>query len=235
MDLQGTEKRRSPKNMVEIVFCIDKSHSMKAYIQGLIDNIENFIEGMKKNTYQSEINLRVGFVAYDSNEFIIKSLTDNIEGFKKALKSVTTGGNEFTLPAIDACLDLSWDMNEKWHRVVIVFTDEPISHGKHPDFQKSKLLELTSKITDTSVALFFIITQNAHCREYRDITNNVGGHYQIVENFNNIDYNEFFHEIGRTVSSVTVNLQMVKNDKNVRKDLYEVAGKGVKIIYLEEK
>ncbi len=215
------KKKKSSKNCVDIMFCIDKSWSMTSCIDGLKDNIKEFVKGLEIGNNQQSIDFRIGFLAYNSHEFTIKDFTNNTDEFVEKLNTISVSGDEMTMPAIDWSLDTEW-REEKVHKVVIILTDEKLYTGVRVDLQKSKMKELEQKVINTGIQIFFIVTKSANCNDYRDFTNNVGGFYEITESFDNLKYSEFFNEIGKSVSSSLHDLQSVKANIDVKKDLYEL-------------
>jgi len=206
---------------VDIVFCLDASGSMTPCIEGVKDHIRQFVEGLKTNPSFTQIDWRLGIVAHDSDRFYVLDFTTDLTRFQEALTQITPGGDEFTLPALDWSLDFPW--RERVHRVVILFTDEPLETGHDPSRQQSHFDELIQKIQDLRAMVYFV---GPSCEEYEHIGKIARCYFEPIEeheDFYQTDFQKVLERIGRTVSgSLTPQGQSVT--KTIQHDLYGIKG-----------
>lgn len=209
--LQNKPKRKE-RGIADIVFCIDASFSMKSCIEGVKNNIMEFVQGLQE-TPNRTIDYRIAILAHDWKVFRILDFTEDIDRFSNALDKVVPKWEEFTLPAIDWSLDFNW--REKCHKFIIIFTDEKLEHNHDPDFQKSKFKELIEKIKKLYIPLWIIAPE---CEEYKYLSQTRKSEYIKInrKNYVNIDFRELLHQIGATISSTTGDLQ---ESEPVKKDI----------------
>jgi len=215
-------KERKGKGVADIVFCIDASGSMEPCIEGVKKHIQKLLDGILSNPQLSYLDWRLGIVAHDSTNFFILDFTNNLSRFKEALKKITSGGNEFTLPALDWCLDFNWRDNA--HKIIILFTDEPLEGGEEPEFQRSKIKELFEKIITLKAMVYFV---GPDCPEYRDIQKLPKCIFEPIEehsDFFNIEFDKVMERIGKTLSGSIVYSQQAEKHK-VNNDIYNIKDK----------
>jgi hypothetical protein len=213
---QGGNERKQ-KGIADIVFCIDASGSMSSVIEGLKQNIENFVDNLDTNQQISSLDLRLGILAHDQDTFYKLNLTNSISDFKGALRKIETGADEFTLPALDWALDFPW---RKATRIVVAFTDEPLRGGHDVALQKSKIEELMKKIGQLRVCLFFV---GMECSEYKQIieyTPKADGILVTDDRiFSSYEFKGLLATMGKTLSK-SLNQQNISTE--VLKDIYNV-------------
>ena len=214
-------KERKGRGIADIVFCIDASGSMEPCIEGVKEHIEKFIDGVSSNP-QISVDWRLGILAHDSEKFYILDFTNDIFRFKNALKKIKTGGQEFTLPALDWSLDFPW--RENAHKIIVLFTDEPLEDGEDPDFQRSKMKDLYEKIVSLQCMVYFV---GPECPEYREIEKlprcifeSISGH----SDFYKVGFDEVLERIGKSLSASIHPLQQPVS-ASVSKDIYRIKGK----------
>jgi len=135
------QQKRKVKGIADIVFCIDVSGSMKPCIDGLLDNLDKFVEDIENNPNRpvewrarvvsfSDIDEDPSDVALDNT----KPFTDDLNEIKKQISSLAPivyrglGGDEpeSSLDALYvAAENTDWRSLEKAHRFIILFTDAP--------------------------------------------------------------------------------------------------------------
>ncbi|MBI5409174.1 MAG: VWA domain-containing protein [Nitrospirae bacterium] len=212
-------KQQKIKGVADIVFCVDASGSMSPCIDGLKDHIASFLEGISSNKNLESVDWRLGFLAHDSETFYVKEFVNDINDFKTALKGVTTGGDEFTLPALDWCVDFPWRENSQ--RVVVLFTDETLETGADPGRQRSRLRELTEKIMGLRVMVYFV---GPDCPEYKSIADLPRCYFNPVDahsGFFKTGFEKVLERIGKTLSGSLTPGQTPS--ASFRKDIYNVA------------
>jgi hypothetical protein len=221
----GTKKI---KGKADIVFVLDRSWSMHDCIDGIKNNINSFIDSLGSNPMVSNVQWRIGFVAYDHKEFIILNFTPDKTKFADALKNVIGRGNELTLPAIDVALDFPWELDAQ--RIVILFTDEVFKKGAYVEKQIKNSEELKKKILDLRIKIYYY---GKDCPDYKKLFLNLPGSLYSGVNLhakkNSIDYSEVLMRMGKTISDTLTT--RAEKSKEVKKDLYDI-NKLVKMIYL---
>ncbi len=215
-------KEKKIKGVADIVFCIDASGSMSPCIEGVKEHIKKFIDGVSSNPQLSFVDWRLGIIAHDCTRFYIMDFVSDINRFKEALGKIKAGGNEFTLPALDWSLDFPW--REKAHRIVVLFTDEPLEGGYEPEFQRSKMKELCEKIVSLKCMIYFV---GPSCPEYIEICNlpkcvfeEISGH----EDFYKKGFDKVLERIGKTLSYTILSSQQPVSMK-IEKDIYKIKEK----------
>ncbi len=121
---QSANNQSSRASLADIVFLIDSSGSMKECYEGLKTHIGDFATGLESNP-AARIDYRLGILSAGRMLFQKKGFSSNQGEFTRALDKMTcSGGDELTLPALDWALDFEW--RHGVHKVVILFTDEPV-------------------------------------------------------------------------------------------------------------
>jgi len=216
------QKERKLKGIADIVFCIDASGSMEPCIEGVKNHIEKFLDGVSSNPQLSYVNWRLGIVAHDSEHFYIMDFTDDISRFKNALRKIEPGGNEFTFPALDWCLDFPWRDNS--HKIIVLFTDEPLETGEDPDFQRSKMKELFDKITALRCMVYFVGPSCPEYEEFNKLPRCLFEEIKQHEDFYKVGFDKVLERIGKTISDSILSFQQ-PHKTNITKDIYNINGK----------
>jgi len=216
--VQQSQQRRL-KGIADIVFVLDRSGSMEPCIQAVRDHIMEFVGALGSDQRIASVDWRLGFVAFDDSEFYVQDFTKEVERFRSALMGFSTGGSEFTLPALDVALDFPW--RDDAQRVLILFTDEPLSGGSMIDYQLSKFQDLMAKIVNLSVKLYYYGEDCPHYTEFQKLP---GSYVQVVDLHSRTmgvsDFAKALEQIGRTISTSLT--KRTERMKNVQKDLYNV-------------
>lgn len=208
----------------DIVFCIDASDSMIPCIEGVKNNIKNFVEKIK--TYsEAQIEVRLGFIAHNSDHetitFYIKEFTSDPEDFKNCLSKLTTQSSEANMPALDWALDFPWERNA--HKFVILFTDEPIDGGWEPELSRSKIPELKQKIDDLGVTFFLASLQGPEYADYGQFVDGdrcFGVWLSDYHEYEGATFQKLLEKLGKTVGIKSMG--QVAMQKPMKKDIYGV-------------
>jgi hypothetical protein len=169
------------------------------------------------------IDLRLGLVSHytdggDRRGVRAWDFTSSVYDFKQSLQvcdKLPAAADEFGLPALDRALDFPWRPVSR--RFVVAFTDEPVSGGHEPGFQRSCLQELGTKFGQLCVNGYLI---GPECLDYGAL-----GHFprmiRVVlphEGLASYDFGRFLSDLGRTVS------QSAEQEvgATVRKNLYNL-------------
>lgn len=210
------------RNCADIVFCIDASGSMRPCIEGVQNNIEKLLEGLK-NDGMINWDVRYDFLAFHQNDegvqwflsingdpidLIYKEknssafFTKDIRKFRDALKNnIEVEGEEMQLVALDIAMDFPWRNSGDCHRVVVLMTDEAVETGVFVEEQKKQIDNLIEKAQDKRIKLFIIAPESEafyklseldRC-EYTDIECDRDG-------LRTVDFSKLLQTIGKSVS-----------------------------------
>lgn len=226
--VQTLIKSKKVKEMArtDIVFCIDLSGSMTPCIEGVKENIHNFIDNIE-NDPDIKIDWRLGILGHSADDnrlyFRKKDFTDQISMYQSVINRINNdvkGWNESNMQALDWSLDFDWRSGS--HKFVILFTDEDIDGGWNPSLSHSLLSELITKIGDLGISVFAVTVGSENYSEYRKIgATDKCSHISISGNdFGNVEFDELLVKLGKSVSSSSRGL--VSKQKIVKKDIYEV-------------
>lgn len=223
-----TQSQVNPQMMgadikADIIFIIDSSGSMLPCFDGVKKHIQVFVQELTTGA-NTPIDYRLGILSAGYFSFLKKDFTENIEDFRTAIgRMKAEWGNEFTLPALDFAMD--YDFRQQTHKVIILFSDEPVRGGAQVKFQLSKLDELIEKATMIHVK-FFIFAPD--CPSLKQIANLVPGSsftdIRRHEEFFTSNFSEVLKKIGKTVSSSCGSFVPDQLDETdlVEKDLYRL-------------
>jgi len=216
-------KKVKQRTKTDIVFCIDISGSMGSCINGVKNNIEEFVDRVQGDT-DVIIDWRLGIIGHDAwdNVFFKRlNFTNNTSVFKRVLQKLETGSNEANLQALDWSLDFPWRNDA--HKFVIFFTDESVDGGWQPALSRSKLDELMNKIQDLGVSVHIISFSGPDFQDYRKISTIDKCHYiEINEynDFNGVGFDKLMEKLGKSVSSGSRGI--VSKQKIVKKNIYNI-------------
>lgn len=219
---------KKAKAVVDIVFCIDASGSMRPCLEGVKEHVNKFLDGIASNQQLSAVDWRLGLVAHDSKRFYLLDFTNELNKFRSSLQKVQAGGNEFTFPALDWSLDFPWRNNA--HRIVVLFTDEPLEGGYDPDFQRSQKNRLFKKIQDLRIMVYFV---GPECPEYKEVNQLPRCSFEPIRehtDFFKVGFEKVLERIGRTISGSIISRQQM-NIGNPPKDIYGIKN-SIRIIKL---
>jgi hypothetical protein len=211
------------KGVADIVFCIDKSGSMQACLDGVKNHINTFVQSLQTANPNIKIDWRIGFLAYQSDEFLQLDFTTDINSFITNMNEIPgAGGDEFTPGAIDyACSGFSWRSDA--NTFLIVFTDEPLEGGgstRYPDGGAAQWPDLLNKIMQYKFRVLFFGPQ---CPYYQkiELTPRCVAFYH--NNFDTIDFSSIMAMLGKTVSQgIAPAMQDGKTNINMVYDVSDI-------------
>jgi hypothetical protein len=215
----------STTGVVDIVFLIDASDSMRPCIDGVRQHLGDFIRGLETGT-QQRMDFRIDYLAHccDSSggPFLISSLrasgmdvvsalykpgrpdvffTTNPEELRAGLGRIEVAGDEATVVALDFALDFPWRPRRSCHRVVIALTDEPLETGALVAEQNAKLNPLIDKMQDLGVMLFLIAPDSP---AFAILAEADKSEYQVLDavgdGLRTLDFGKVLSFIGKTIS-----------------------------------
>jgi hypothetical protein len=210
--------------VVDLVFCLDVSDSMKPCIHGVREHVGAFLEGLHANG-QWRLDWRLDFLAHacDSSGApfrptnirrtgmdLLRSLyggvnsdffATELDPFRTALDGLSVGGDEATLIALDLALDFPWRPRTECHRVVACLTDEPVETGARVKDQTDKVPALIEKIQALGVMLFLVAPESP---AFEQLSEADRSEYQVVDavgdGLSRVDFSKILARIGRSVS-----------------------------------
>lgn len=177
----------STKGVIDLVFCVDASNSMRPCIEAVKKHAVSFVGGLEEGArvMQRSVDWRVDFLAHSADEgggvYGIHTLrttgvgtmsalypradagkffTTDLSEFSRALGAVPVEGDEATLWALDVALDFPWRPRAACHRVIICLTDEPFETGADVAKQLAQLSALQDKIQRLGVMLFLVAPES---------------------------------------------------------------------------
>ena len=213
-----------PSNKADIIFIIDSSGSMRPCYDGVKKHIQGFVEELTIGP-NIPLDYRLGILSAGILSFQKKDFLDSVKEFRKAIGRMNAdGGNEFTLPALDFAMD--YKFRERAHKVLILFSDEPVLGGAEVKFQLSKLDLLIEKGIDCH-AKFFVFAPD--CPHLKRIANEVpGSSFTDIHrhgDFYTSDFSRILRQIGKTVSSSCGSFIPGQMEEGViiEKDLYRLS------------
>lgn len=212
----GLQQPEAPKGVADIIFLLDKSGSMSPCIEGVKNNISSFVQGLNSDE-QKDIDFRVGFVAQDTTSFQYLPLTTDTDEFSSGIATVSSRGDEFTLPALDFSLDRDW--RDGAHKCIVVMTDEPVEGGADVGEQLAQFDALQDKIEEMKAMLYII---GPNCPHLTELSQLPKAFYQELEgkDFGDFDYDKLMGDLGKTVSQSTPTGQQ-QGASNSAEDLYD--------------
>ena len=221
---KGAGDKPIQKAKSDVVFCIDVSDSMVPCIDGVKDNIKEFVERIESDP-KLNIDVRLGFLGHTSDHstinFYIKDFTQDTEEFKRALTGLTNENSEANLPALDWSLDFPWQREA--HKFVILFTDEPVEGGWDPSASRAKMEELKKKIKDLGASVYLATFHGPEFSEYPSIASTDRCEHIPIsgyDEFKGAHFPALMNKLAMKVS--TGSRQVVNVQKPVEKDIYKV-------------
>lgn len=205
--------------MADIMFCIDNSGSMSSCIAGVRSTVSEFVTSLEAGVEgQSPVDWQIGLLSYSQAEFLFVDFSKDTSLFKEKLGEDVYGGDEFTPGAIDyAISNATWRMGAQ--RVIVVFTDEPLSGGSGGQEGFDNLL---NKIVDANIQ---IVYYGPECGYYKQFGKCPKAEVNIVSSFSGVNFNKLMLRLAVTVSSGS----LFANQQPVAKKLvYDLSGIGIK-------
>lgn len=215
----------STKGVVDIVFCIDASASMRPCLDAVRRHVVDFIRGLESNN-QRPMDWRIGFLAHScdvgGNVFHMIGLehenidllgaiyagqgtasvfTTSLPTFQSRLERVDVMGDEATLVALDTAMDYPWRPRNICHRVVVCLTDEPFEDGAAQDEQLAALPHLQDKIQNLGVMLFLVAPKSDVFTRLSEVDKS---EYEMVDvvgdGMRTVDFGKILSYIGKSLS-----------------------------------
>jgi hypothetical protein len=215
-----------PSKFCDIVFVLDASESMRPCIQGLVTNLNQMIRPLQG----FEFKVRVGLVAmsvgvgdggapiyrmetlagdgvdalraiYSQNQNL---LSENTSRFAEKLNSLSLGGDEDHLLALDCAFDFPFGPVSTTRRVVALFSDERIEDGMVGPEQLAMVDALVDKLAARKIMLFAALPESPAlvqlgCAEGCQIETVAGGN-----GLSNVNFSKLLAQMGKTISVASV-------------------------------
>lgn len=130
---------RKIRTQADIVFCIDATGSMEPCIDGVIDHLYDFVDGLQS---AANVDFRLRLIAFRDRHdpdcgtpWHIEEFTSSTEEFKDQLgQVVATGGGddpESTLDALYLAIHSRW-RSSRTHKTIVLLTDDDTHLTLHP-------------------------------------------------------------------------------------------------------
>ena len=134
---------RKIRTQADIVFCIDSTGSMEPCIDGVIDNIYGFVDGLQS---AANVDFRLRLIGYrDKHDpscgtpWNIEEFTSSVEEFKDQLGELQAEGGgdapESSLDALYLAIHSRW-RSARTHKTILLLTDD----DTHPTLHRSTYL-----------------------------------------------------------------------------------------------
>lgn len=235
----------STKGIVDLVFCLDASHSMQPCVDALREHFVAFVGGLEDGARaaQQTVDWRVDFLAHAADEHggvyktttlrtagvsTIQALyprpnpsqffTTDLNEFRRTLGAVEVAGDEATLWALDTALDFPWRPRHGCHRVVVCLTDEPFETGADIDLQLAKLPALQDKIQRLGVMLFLVAPES---KAFSRLAMVDKSEYEVVDvtgdGLRHVPFDKILAYMGKSVSMSSAS---GGDDSGVKRALY---------------
>ena len=182
------------KNMLDIVFIIDRSGSMGDDINNVKSNINAFV-----NQLEAEgITYRLGLVSYERNPFTYP-MTSDVSQFKQNLSSIhVDGGTENGLDAIMTAMN-DYTFEYRAIKYFVLIGDEKIysSHNRYDD------QDIINELNDNDIILTAVGINRVE-EEYSNIAYSTNGMYlDLNTDFGN-NLEQIFEQI-QNIPAMTIN------------------------------
>jgi hypothetical protein len=224
--IQSDGKQGQPQRKIlsDIVFTIDVSASMSPCIEGVKKNVIDFIGGLQKES-AAPIDYRLGLLAHTWNGanilFFKKDFSSDLDDFRKAVTSLSTGVDEANFPALDWSLDFNW--RKAAHKFILMFTDEPIDGGWEPSASRDKINELTEKIRNLGASVYLASFNQPGYEDYQFIGSTDKCEFIPVgdyANYDRVEFKKLMEKLGKTVGQNSQG--RVDEVAAIRQDIYGV-------------
>jgi hypothetical protein len=211
-----------PPKVVEVVFVLDASESMRPCIQGLIQNLDQMLRPLQGFQFR----VRVGFlglgVGKAPNGQIIYRLETMAGGaveslraiygsnatlfcddpitFSSRLRTIELGGDEDHLLALDCAIDFPFGPVSGTRRVVALFSDERIEDGLVDQHSLGKIGKIVDKLTARKILLFAALPESAALAELGSAE---GCQIETVsggDGLANVDFRKLLAQMAKTIS-----------------------------------
>ena len=212
-------------NPADIVFLLDASGSMSDCFEGLKNHVGEFIAGLDANP-NFRIDFRLGILSAGCASFQKKDFNPDPAEFRRAMSRMRCGDqDELTLPALDWALDFDWRRGA--HKVIVLFTDEPIEGGAEPEFQTSRLDDLVAKAATLRAKLFVFGPVCPHLeRLCREVPGSLFSLVDDHEAFFGAGFGSVLSQIGKNVSRSCGTGLQAPAGSTVRRDIYGLVSLG---------
>lgn len=217
---------------IDIVFLVDATGSMGPCINGVKDNIYNFIDGLKNNGETVNWRAKIihyrdvelpGEVSYFSNDF-----TNDQEILNEQLNFNASGGGdepESTLESIYKTIkETKWSDNKNTSRVLITFTDATnkarISNESYLKYGPIDSETVSNQLNKENIK-FFLFAQNDY--QYKLLENEnteINLYDYAVRELQNADYSVIMNDLSEKVSLLSSNTKVFHGDRLPLSDLY---------------
>jgi hypothetical protein len=208
-------------SVVDVVFVVDASESMRPCFESLARNLEQFLSPLQGFRFRIRLGLvavKVGRSADGSRVIYTETLagsgldpiyagddqsalfTESPTAFIQALRRVELAGDENSLLALDFALDFPFGPVGTTRRVVAMFSDERVEDGAVEDGEATKLPELIKKIGDRRVLLFAAVPASP----LLDLLGSVDGAQihtvQGGDGLGSVDFGKLMRQMAKTIS-----------------------------------
>ena len=127
--------------------------------------------------------------------------TNDISAFQAALSEVRTGDNECPYLALDCALDLPWRQVAGCHRVVVLFTDEPVEGGNRQEESIRLRSSLIDKLHKLKVLLYLITPASDGFEVLSAVDKSEWIVVEGGDGLKNVQFGQLLGDIGKSISA----------------------------------
>jgi uncharacterized protein YegL len=230
--VQTLIKKKKTKERVkaDIIFLIDISDSMAPCIEGIEQNVSEFVNKIRNNPDIS-IDWRLGLLGHqyiykdiDVFYYYKQDFSNKIDGFLHELAHLKReiGWDEANLPMLDFCLD-NFTYRIDAHKFIIMFTDESINKGWNPRLCRSKINRLMKKIAKLGISLYIVSYVGHEFRDYRKLCSIDKCMYFPVrgsKGFKNVEFKQLMEKLVKSIS--TSSKGNIKKQSKVDRNIFNL-------------
>ncbi|HEL1760624.1 TPA: YSIRK-type signal peptide-containing protein [Streptococcus suis] len=211
----------------DVVFVIDTSGSMANTIQGVIDNITNFVSGLNQESIKTRLGLVAYGTRYETFQFGNSYFTTDATSYLATLKTLpylSHGSSENpTNPLKFIASDYDWSVDANTARFAIVFTDEDIDTFLD---ETASVQETATALKTAKIATTFVFDQyntGEAVAEFTPIIQATGGQaIDIRQDYSQTFTNNLTQWVVTNVNSNTYYYKIVREEYNSYVELIAV-------------
>ncbi|MBO4107683.1 VWA domain-containing protein [Streptococcus suis] len=212
----------------DVVFVIDTSGSMANTIQGVVDNITNFVRGLNQESIKTRLGLVAYGTEYETFQFGNSYFTTDATSYLATLKTLpylSHGVSENpTKPLKFIASDYDWSVDTNTARFAIVFTDEDIDTYED---ETASVQETATALKTAKIATTFVFDKNnigsEAVAEFTPIIQATGGQaIDIRQNYSQTFTKNLTQWVVTNVNSNTYYYKIVREEYNSYVELIAV-------------
>ncbi|MHA8095676.1 OmpA family protein [Aquirufa antheringensis] len=217
---------------IDIVFLVDATGSMGTCINGVKDNIYNFIDGLQNEN--ETVNWRAKIINYrdfdisEEQPFNTNEFTNDLSILSTQLEFQPYGGGdepESTLEAIYKTIkETKWIDKKNGSRVLITFTDATnkdwISDESRKKYKSINSGIVQNQLKNENIKMFLFAQNDSDYSLLESEFTEITLYDNAVAELQNADYSVIMNELSQKVSLISSNTKIFHGDRLPLSDLY---------------